>query len=222
MTTYLSQLLVKDPVGRPRPTVLGFAVAFFAAVVALRFAIHDPSEPILFFSLVPIAILALELGLSGGVAAGTAAVATVGVWSAVGDVRLTPLAFTSRLSSFFLVGLLVGILFERLQAEREAQLRLFEASLDPALGLNIDGKVTCVNSRALALFGRRRPEMVGHEIERFLPGFFSQLSEHSSEVGARKFAFDLVGRSNAGTFSVEVNVAAWESEQGALLLSLRR
>jgi hypothetical protein len=220
MTTYLDRLLI-TPVERPRPRVLRFALLLFAAVVALRFAVHNPSEPILLFSLVPIAILALELGLSGGVAAGAAAVATVGAWSALGDVRLTPLAFTSRLSSFFLVGLLVGILFERLQAVREAQRRLFESCLDPAVGLSIDGKVTCANSRALALFGRRPPEMVGCEIERLLPGFFSRLREQTPQRGGRMFAFHLLGRSNAGTFPVEVNVAAWESEEGALLLSLR-
>jgi PAS domain S-box-containing protein len=222
MTACINRLLLKDPVERPRTTVFGAALLLFGAVIALRFAVNDPSVPILLFSLVPIAILAIELGLRGGIVAGTVAVAAVGAWSVVGDVRLTPLAFTSRLSSFFLVGLLVGLLFERLQAAREAQRRLFESSLDPAIGLSIDGRVTCANSRALALFGRRRPEMVGHEIEQFLPGFFSQFSQRTPEDGVRMFAFQLLGRNDAGTFPVEVNVAAWQSEDGALLVSLRR
>jgi PAS domain S-box-containing protein len=222
MSGFLAQLLAKDPMERRRPTVLGFAVVMYAAVVALRFAVGDPAAPIMLFMLVPIAIVAIELGSRGGMAAAATAVVTVGAWSVVDDVRLSPVVFVSRLTAFFLVGLLVGCLIDRLQAVREAQRRLLESSLDPIVGLSIDGRVQSVNARALALFGRRREEMIGHEIEHFLPGFFSRLREQMLNRRALVFAFEHLGRNNGGrTFPVDVNVSAWESEEGALLLSLR-
>ena len=72
------------------------------------------------------------------------------------------------------------------------------------------------------MFSRRSRDIVGYEIERFLPGFFSELSGRMPEGRLRMFAFQLVGRGDGGTFPVEMNVAAWESEDGALLLSFRR
>jgi flagellar biosynthesis protein FliQ len=162
-------------------------------------------------------MLAIALEQRGGVAAATAAVAALGIWSAVKDVNLSVLAFIPRVSAFFLVALLVGYLFERLQSTRETQRRLFESSLDPLIGVNVSGEITSVNCRTLALFDCRREQM----IDEFLPGFFCELN--GLALGARdpSLPHRLSGQKVGGSVALKVRVIPWESEEGALLLSLR-
>jgi PAS domain S-box-containing protein len=222
MTGYLTELLDKDPLKR-RPRVLSLAAALFVAAVALRFAMPDPRDPVLLFIVIPIALLAIEFGLPGGLAAAAAAAVAVGAWSVVADVTLSPLAFASKLSAFFLVGLLVGYLFERLQMVRAAQRRLLESAPGAVVGVGLDGRVRSVNSRTLALFDRRQEDMVGREVDQFLPGFFSRLEEQVLYGGADDVAIHVLGEDKTGhRFPVDVSVSAWQSEDGALLLALER
>jgi PAS domain S-box-containing protein len=176
----------------------------------------------LLLALVPIALLAIAFEQRGGAAAASAAVAALGGWSVVHNVELSVLAFVSRVSAFVLVGLLVGFLVERLQWIRETQRRLFESSLDPLIAINISGDVTSVNPRALGLFGRNREEMVDHAVEEFLPGFFAALSARPLHVDGPSLLYRLSGHDKLGSgVPLNVSVIPWESEEGALLLSLR-
>jgi PAS domain S-box-containing protein len=220
MSGNLADFLIRDPTERPRPAVLGFALALAAGILALRLKVEDVGEPILLLNIIPISIVAIELGAHGGMAAATAAIALLGAWSVEADAGYTPLAFVVRLIAFVVAGGLVGHLFDRLQLTREALRRLFDSSPMPAVGLGLDGEIRSVNACTLALFGARREEMIGARIERFLPGFFSELRERARREGAAT-AFRLSGRSDAGaTFPLDVSVTPWQAEEGVLLVRL--
>ena len=54
-----------------RAWIVTVATVLLAAIVVLRFAIVDPTEPVLVLCVVPIALIAIEFGTIGGLAAAT-------------------------------------------------------------------------------------------------------------------------------------------------------
>lgn len=52
-----------------RLSLPALSVALFVGIFALRFALHDPNEVVLVLCVVPIALVALERGMSWGLAA---------------------------------------------------------------------------------------------------------------------------------------------------------
>lgn len=103
-----------------RVAPLAVAVAFFAGLEGLLFAVNDPRQAGALLFVVPIAILALRYGLRGGLGGAIAATVLVALWVLVGDVDLTLLGWVSRLVSYFLLGGLVGR-FEDLARDAERQ-----------------------------------------------------------------------------------------------------
>ncbi len=49
-----------------RGPVIALSMVLVVAILAFRFAIEDPSEPITFLMVIPIGLLAAEMGLRGG------------------------------------------------------------------------------------------------------------------------------------------------------------
>ena len=124
---------VVDRRTRSRSTVV-VAALLFAAIFALRLAVHDPSALVANFYAIPIALLAAELGLRAGFAAATVAVGLVFAWSAVKGVHLGVLGYVARAAVFFIVAALVGRIAEarkrdlasRQKGTRELELRAAE------------------------------------------------------------------------------------------------
>jgi hypothetical protein len=216
----LAEALIRDRPAGPRPAVVCLGVGLLGAAIALRFSLSDPAEPVSLLALLPIAILAIELGQPGGSVAAAVTVAALAVWSALENVRLGFLELAPRVGTFFLVALAVGYLYERLQSSRETQRRLFEWSVEPLIGIDIDGQVRSANSKALGLFERMPDEMINHP--EFLPGFFPKLSARTIQGcdPSRPHPLSLQDGAEGGV-PLEVSVVPWESEDGALLLSLR-
>jgi hypothetical protein len=121
----LPALLLRRRPTRPRARVVVLAVALIVAVLALRLAVTS-SDPVLILSAVPIALLALEAGTRGGLAGATIAVVSVGLWSMVENVELSPFGYLTRVSTFFFVGALVGHLADHLSRARDAQRLLLD------------------------------------------------------------------------------------------------
>ena len=123
---------------RRRQAVVALAVALFAGTFSARLAVDDPSALLANFYTVPIAILAIEFGLRGGLAAAALAFALVVAWGEIKSLDVGVLGYVSRLAVFVVVGGLVGRFAERLRADvvarRRAQraLSLYAGELEAA------------------------------------------------------------------------------------------
>src|SRR5688572_1664966 len=91
-----------------RRALVGAAI-LFAAVTALRFAAgDDPSTGIVFLYVVPIALVAVELGARGGLVASAAGLALFGLWTVVSGADPGAAAYLTRAAAFVVVGGGVG------------------------------------------------------------------------------------------------------------------
>jgi diguanylate cyclase (GGDEF)-like protein len=117
-----------------RQTVVGVALMLAAVVFAARLAVDDPEEPIMFLLVVPVVLIAVELGLVGGFVAASVASMAVIVWDLTADADLTLYGLIARSTIFMLCGLTVGSLAS---ARNDLQQRLREhAQKDELTGVS--------------------------------------------------------------------------------------
>jgi PAS domain S-box-containing protein len=217
----LPALLLRRRPKNPRAWVVVLAVALIAGVLALRLAITS-SEPVTILSTVPVALLALEAGTRGGIAGATIAVVSVGFWSVAQNVELSALGYLTRVSTFFLVGVLVGHLADHLSRARDAQKLLLDLAPEGSLALDLDGRVTIANSAAEDLFGYGADELVGLPVDQLVPDFFGALERSLREPTSSEDAPLLTACSRDGRPArVRATVEALASDAGALLVTLR-
>jgi len=95
---------------------LVFAVVFFAATMLLRgLSTHNS---VLALNAVPVAIVAFEYGVWGGIAAATVAFASVVAWAQ--DRPIETISYVSRGAAYYLTAMVIGLSADRLrEAQRE-------------------------------------------------------------------------------------------------------
>ncbi len=101
--------------GTKHAAVIAAATVLFAAAFAARLAVDDPDALLANFYIVPIALLAIEFGIRGGLVAAAVAFALVPAWSVINDVHVDALGYVSRGAAFVLTGVVVGRFSERLR-----------------------------------------------------------------------------------------------------------
>ncbi|HEX2015648.1 MAG TPA: sensor domain-containing diguanylate cyclase [Solirubrobacteraceae bacterium] len=129
----------------PRPWVLAAAVAMFGVVLAGRLVISDPAELVGLLFVIPIAVMAIEFGLVGGLAGAVVASVTIVMWSVLGGAALSPLGYGTRLLTFVVLGGLVGYLSEQRASSAIEVERWFEMSNDMLATANLEGYFTRLN-----------------------------------------------------------------------------
>jgi signal transduction histidine kinase len=113
---------------RPRVVVAAALIAS-AAITLWRMSSGDADDAMDLLYVVPIALLALELGLYGGIGAAAFALALVGIWSGVHGVELGPLGFLTRAVAFAAVGAIAGRFAERMRSVHLLQHGLLQSGL---------------------------------------------------------------------------------------------
>ena len=112
-----------------RPLVLGAAAALFVAVFAAMALANDARLGLGFLAVVPIVLVALELGERGGIAAALLAIGAL-VCAAVFDrPDLDALAVAVRSSVFLAVGATAGHFSDRMRATQAREERLLRSGL---------------------------------------------------------------------------------------------
>jgi signal transduction histidine kinase len=99
-----------------RTSRLIFAVVFFAMTMILRSLSKHPGDAVLSLNAVPVAIVAFEYGVKGGLIAAALAFGSVLLWSL--DRPVSELGYMTRGGTYFVTGIVVGLFADRL---REAQ-----------------------------------------------------------------------------------------------------
>jgi diguanylate cyclase (GGDEF)-like protein len=96
-------------------------------ITVLRLAVSNPIEAIGFLYVIPISLLASELGLRGGLLAGGGALLCTAAWAVLQDVPLGLVGYGARGVTFLGVGVFVGLqAHKRLELQREREDLLVE------------------------------------------------------------------------------------------------
>jgi len=109
-------------------------------VSLLRFEVESSSEFVTLLHVVPIALVAVELGTAWGLAAATAALAMFGLWDfSRAEVDESALDYLTRGAVFLVTGGAVGVLADRLRAVSAEGARFWELSTDLLCTAGFDG-----------------------------------------------------------------------------------
>jgi PAS domain S-box-containing protein len=169
--------------GRAR-AIVAAAVALFASVFALRLILNAPDQGVLLFFALPIVLLGIEFGVTGGLAGSSVAILLLAAYGVVQEPDLGVLGYASRAFAFALIGGVVGVLAERLRhvveahehAEALLQIEehrraseslkgaILDASLDCLITIDDKGRVLEFNRAAQDTFGYTPEEAIGSEL----------------------------------------------------------
>ncbi len=130
------------PAGRHRRAlVLAAAGAMFAVVLLLRVIDDDPSRPLTLLYAVPIALVAVELGATWGLAAAVLALGLFGVWDLASSAEREggAFAYLIRGAVFVVIGGSTGALADRLRRVSAESERFWELSTDLLCTAGFDG-----------------------------------------------------------------------------------
>ena len=89
----------------------------FATAFSARIVVNDPDALLANFYVVPIALLAIEFGVTGGVIGATVGFALVPAWSVINTVHIAALGYISRGAVMFVTGVVVGRFSDRLRSD---------------------------------------------------------------------------------------------------------
>ncbi len=101
----------------------------FALLFALRQVSPYGGDPLALLYVVPIALIALEFGLLGGLAATLLAVALLALWLLTSDPDLDAIGVIARVVAFAVVGGVAGHVSDRLRAANARHERLLDSGL---------------------------------------------------------------------------------------------
>jgi signal transduction histidine kinase len=109
--------------------VLGAALVLFAAVFVLRQSTSNTADAIAVLYVVPISLVALELGLVAGLCSVALAIGLVGIWSLTAGLHLGGAGFATTAIAFLAVGAVAGRFGDRMREVHERQLLLLDSGL---------------------------------------------------------------------------------------------
>ena len=112
-----------------RDVVLVAAAALFIVVFALCHTGPEVGEGIALLYVVPIALVALELGLVAGICASALALGLVGVWALDSHTELDAVGFLTRGVAYVAVGVLAGRFSDRMRDAHAREELLLESGL---------------------------------------------------------------------------------------------
>jgi diguanylate cyclase (GGDEF)-like protein/PAS domain S-box-containing protein len=150
--------------------VIAAAVAtlLYAAVLTVRFAVDDPREAVSLLYVLPIAVLGLEMGITGGLAGATLSTLLFVYWHAAADVPVTVLGVLLRIIPFYLVGGVVGRMAASSRALAAAYARQWNLSLDLMCTADFEGHFRRVNPAFERLLGYSAAELTARPLLDFV------------------------------------------------------
>ena len=217
--------------GRSRATVVVAAAVLLALAFALRLAAgDDASSPVLLLAVLPVALLAAELGLVAGAVGTLFALAMLIAWVAIDDVSLGWFDWAWRLALFPVLALVAAVLGHHVRdtiagarRSRERLLQVISTAHEGYVSMDADGGIIAWNPEAEAIFGWPAEEAIGRPVaDMIIPP--SMRNAHSR--GLERFLatgegplldrrIELEGLHRDGhTLPIELTVSAIEEDDG--------
>jgi len=137
--------LITRAIGGRSSVVSVVAGLLFLAIFVLRFAVADPDSAILLLCVIPTALVAVEFGFRGGLAAAALSCVLLAVWGLVEAPALGLTGAATRALTFLVVGGMVGWIVDRRRSLEARNTRQFELSLDLLGVAGFDGYFKWVN-----------------------------------------------------------------------------
>jgi len=151
--------------------VLAIALVLFVGIFIARITNMDESNGLLGLQVLPIALVALELGLLPGFGFAVAALGAVVVWAVTKDVHISGPEYLARAAVYFPVAIGMGWIAGRLRVaeqtieSREQRLRtVVESSTDALVTMDADGRILAWNPVARQMFGWGADEVMGKDL----------------------------------------------------------
>jgi PAS domain S-box-containing protein len=204
--------------------VLAIAIVLFVGLLIARLANSDESNGLLGLQVIPIALVALELGLLPGLGFAAAALGSVAVWAVTKDIHISAGEYVARAAVYFPIAVAVGWAAGRLRVaqqtieNREQRLRaIVESSTDALITSDGESRILAWNPAAERTFGWRAAEVIGKRLadvampERVRSMYWEGLRRFLDEgdrsmIGRR---FESLGLSRDGReFPIEIAISA--------------
>jgi diguanylate cyclase (GGDEF)-like protein/PAS domain S-box-containing protein len=151
-----------------RPARLALAVALCVAVTAGRFASSNPGDAVGILFIIPVAMVALDFGWRGGLAAGAFGTLITASWSAFEHQHLTFIGYSTRTIAFVVVGIGIGVMTEQRERGVRDAARWFSMSNDLLCTAGFDGYFIDVNESWTRLLGHSREALLAVPFESFV------------------------------------------------------
>jgi PAS domain S-box-containing protein len=121
--------------------MLAVAALLFAGVFVLRLEVTEPTHAVTVLYALPIALVAVELGMGWGLAAAAVSLTMFALWDVAWaeDVDRGALDYVARGAAFFVLGGVVGALADRLRRVSDESARFWELSTDLLCTAGFDG-----------------------------------------------------------------------------------
>jgi PAS domain S-box-containing protein len=163
-----------------RALVVAAACLLLAGIFVLEFVVSDPNEGIAVLYTIPIALLAIQLGLAGGIAAALVATALFAIWSGADAEHIGVLGFFTRVTGFLVLGGLLGYFANRLRTaygtvrRREQQLQAILDNSTAMIALkDTEGRYLLVNRQFEQLFKKSQAEVEGKTDRDLFPRYMA-------------------------------------------------
>ena len=182
--------------------VLAIATVLFVGIFIARLSNMDASNGLLGLQVIPIALVALELGLLPGLGFAVAALGTVVVWAVTKDVHISAAEYAARAAVYFPVAIGIGWIAGRLRVaeqtieNRERRLRtVVESSTDALVTMDAEGLILAWNPVAERLFGWTVDEVLGKDLaEVTMPPRIGEVYREGKRLFLEEDDWSMIGR----------------------------
>jgi PAS domain S-box-containing protein len=174
----LSKLGFKTPSERREQLIVASVLVLFASVFVARLVVDTADQPAALLYALPIALVAAEYGARAGMLTAGVAIALFAIYTDIESATITPLAWTTHVLVFVLLGGLLGNLSDRLRrahrtvTESVTQLQAILDNATAAIYLkDLDGRYLLINRHYEKLFDVRKEEAVGKRDDDLFPQY---------------------------------------------------
>ncbi len=168
--------------GNGRMTVLGLAGVLFAGVTTALVLIPGPPGSLSTLYVLPVALVAAELGTRAGMLCAALSIATVIISPATGWPTGGPSAVVARSLALFFLAFVVGRLSDRAAKSRRMLEQVLEATTDSIYLKDLEGRYLLVNGAAARLIGQPGEAIVGRTNAELLPEVADEIADHDADV----------------------------------------
>ena len=165
MTTWMG---AGTPDGHRDALTLAVAVALFVVVTVLLVVVDSPADGVGFLYVLPVGLVAVDLGWRWGLGAAALCFASYVLWTALGDRDLSAFGYITRALVLFGIGGTLGWVAARARAEGDESERWFAMASVMLATASLEGWFTRLNPAWEATLGWTREELMSRPYAEFI------------------------------------------------------